>query len=88
MGFCIKGDNQYDTFLSYAHADNEFYDSWVGDFEKYLKGKTIAALQRSEAVNDFDARMFEICRDETGFPEGGRLDEIIDELALRKAQEG
>jgi len=85
MGFCVGGDDQYDAFLSYAHADNEAHNGWVGDFERYLKNTTIAELQRAEDVNNTDAAMFRVCRDQTGFPQGGPLNEIIDEK-VRQAQ--
>jgi hypothetical protein len=85
MGFCVGGDDQYDAFLSYAHADNEAHNGWVGDFERYLKNTTIAQLQRAEEVNNADAGLFKVCRDQTGFPQGGPLNEIID-AKVRQAQ--
>jgi hypothetical protein len=85
MGFCIGGDDQYDAFLSYAHADNDAHNGWVGDFERYLKSTTVAQLQRAEEVNNADAELFRVCRDQTGFPQGGPLNEIIDEK-VRQAQ--
>ena len=77
MGFCVDGDDQYDVFLSYAHADDVVHNRWVGDFEQYLKETVIAELKCSDEVYSEDTSLFRICRDETGFPEGGELKEVI-----------
>ena len=85
MGFCVNGSDCYDAFLSYASVDDVVHGGWVGDFERYLKKMVVAELKRADQVANADAEMFSVCRDKTGFPEGGDLHEVIDEK-VRQSQ--
>jgi protein required for attachment to host cells len=85
MGFYVDGDNKYDAFLSYAHADNEAHNNWVTDFEQYLRKMVIAELKRSSEFRSDEAPRFNVCLDETSFPQGGDLDGAIKEK-VRQSQ--
>src|SRR5215468_6878960 len=79
MGYCIEGEDFYDAFLSYASDDDDAHNGWVQDFESYLREMVEAELRRTPDVDKEDARHFRVCRDETGFPQHGDLDGVIDE---------
>jgi len=77
MGYCIDGKQQIDVFLSYARADDDRHNGWVSDFERYLTKTVRAELKRRSGAEQQRAEQFRVCRDETGFPAGGQLDEIV-----------
>lgn len=77
MGYCIDGDHQIDVFFSYARADDEVHNHWVSDFERYLTTTVRAQLKRQPGADGQRAEQFRVCRDETGFPTGGQLEEIV-----------
>lgn len=83
MGFCLNGDEQYDAFLSYAHADNIANNRWIADFHKYMQEVVVAELARADCVTSDEAGRFKICRDETGFPDSGDLQDTITDYVLR-----
>lgn len=85
MGFCIAGSDQYDVFLSYAHADNILHVQWVRDFERHLRETLIAELGLADEVRHEDTLQLKVCRDQTGFPQGGDLRDVIDEK-VRQSQ--
>ena len=79
MGFCVDEADRYDVFLSYASADDTAHNGWVADFEQYLRQQVVAELRRQGQDYGDDPSRFAVCRDITGFPEGGDLAEVIDE---------
>jgi hypothetical protein len=85
MGYCIEGEGFYDAFLSYARDDDDAHNGWVQGFESYLRQMVEAELRRTPDVDKEDARHFRVCRDETGFPQHGDLDGVIDEKVQHSA---
>lgn len=79
MGYCVDGEAWHDAFLSYSHVDDLVNNGWVTDFENYLRTMSIAELKRTDGIEQQTAAKLSICRDKTGFPQNGPLDETIEQ---------